>query len=267
VSFELPKLSPQDRHRLAGALREASEHGRPAQILQNEINILIANAPQSFYVATKARKLLAAIARMTKAPGEWVKLHDATDQSLAYAAHVGELIYLTDYIREQSWAEKNRSGTGDTMDMRLTPAGWEEVQRRPRIESAQGFVAMWFDPSIYDTYEHGIKAAIELDCGYRARRIDFKEFNADVVFEIMAEIRESRFLVADLTNQNNGVYFEAGFARGLDVPVIWTCRKDDAHNIHFDASHDKQIRWEAPDEIRIALAARIKGTIGHGPLK
>ena len=33
----------------------------------------------------------------------------------------------------------------------------------------------------------------------------------------MAEIRRSRFVVADYTGQVNGVYFEAGFALGLGL--------------------------------------------------
>jgi hypothetical protein len=45
---------------------------------------------------------------------------------------------------------------------------------------------------------------------------------------IVAEIRRSRFLVADFTCEpgkvRGGVYFEAGFARGLNIPIIWTCR-------------------------------------------
>ena len=42
----------------------------------------------------------------------------------------------------------------------------------------------------------------------------------------MHQIRKSKFLIADFTGQRGGVYYEAGFAYGLGLPVIWTCRKD-----------------------------------------
>jgi len=46
--------------------------------------------------------------------------------------------------------------------------------------------------------------------------------------EIIAEIRRSRFLVADFTCESGsvrgGVYFETGFAMGIDIPIIWTCK-------------------------------------------
>ena len=77
-----------------------------------------------------------------------------------------------------------------------------------------------------DAFTNGLKAAIEDDCHYRCRRIDAKEYNGDVVDELMAEIRESRFVVCDLTEHRNGVYFEGGFAMGLEIPTIWTCRED-----------------------------------------
>jgi len=50
-----------------------------------------------------------------------------------------------------------------------------------------------------------------------------------------AAIRTARFVIADLTHDNNGAYFEAGFAEGLGLPVIYTCEagKFDAKKTHF----------------------------------
>jgi hypothetical protein len=48
--------------------------------------------------------------------------------------------------------------------------------------------------------------------------------------EIVAEIRRSKFLLADFTCEKEkvrgGVYFEAGFGMRLGIPVIWTVAKD-----------------------------------------
>lgn len=54
--------------------------------------------------------------------------------------------------------------------------------------------------------------------------------------KILAEIRRSGLLVADFTGHRQGVYFEAGFALGLDVPVIWCCREDEIEKAHFEHS-------------------------------
>ena len=71
--------------------------------------------------------------------------------------------------------------------------------------------------------------------------------------------------MADVTNHRQGVYFEAGYALGLGIPVIWTCRKDDLDNCHFDTRQYNHIVWETPEELATALEHRIRATIGEPP--
>ena len=66
----------------------------------------------------------------------------------------------------------------------------------------------------------------------------------------MAEIRRSRFLVADFTEFRTGVFYESGFAKGLGIEVIFTCREDQKDKIkeHFDTRQEKHITWkDEPD--------------------
>ena len=57
------------------------------------------------------------------------------------------------------------------------------------------------------------------------------------------------------------MYFEAGFAMGLGRPVIWTCRKDDIDNAHFDTRQYNHIVWENEKELYEKLKNRIEATI------
>ncbi len=81
----------------------------------------------------------------------------------------------------------------------------------------------------------------------------------------MTEIRRSRFIVADYTEQRGGVYFEAGFALGLGLTVIPTVRADDVSKLHFDIKHLNTLVWESPQELSRALQRRIRAVIGAGP--
>jgi nucleoside 2-deoxyribosyltransferase len=252
---------------LSGAIRNVFDRGQRPQIIQKDITVLLASAPSRFEVATKVQKLLSAVARRSKQPGDWIEFRDATDPPLAYSAGVGEWIYLTEYAKARGWVEKQRDGGKDIMQLRLTPAGWEELQRRPRTESSTGFVAMSFKEVMHDTYKNAILPAVRDDCGFDCRRIDAKEYNGAIIDEIKAEIRQTRFVVADVTHHSNGVYYEAGFADGLGVPVIWACSSDDAEETHFDTKHLNQIRWTSHEDFRKRLASRIIATIGRGPLK
>jgi hypothetical protein len=149
----------------------------------------------------------------------------------------------------------------------------------------QAFVAMWFSSELNEAYSKGIEPAI-VEAGYRPMRIDAKDHNNKIDDEIIAEIRRSRFLIADFTcgvhelkeaNEHGksksvsvprgGVYFEAGFARGLGLEVIWTCREDMINHVHFDTRQFNHILWKDPNDLRAKLSKRISATIGDGPLR
>jgi nucleoside 2-deoxyribosyltransferase len=125
---------------------------------------------------------------------------------------------------------------------------------------------MWFNPLLRPDYDQGIEPAVS-DAGYQAIRVDAQEFNSDVVERIIAGIRESRFVVADVTGQRNGVYFEGGFALGLGLPVIWMCREDEVEKLHFDTRQLNHIVWKDSATIREKLSRRILATIGRGSAK
>lgn len=140
--------------------------------------------------------------------------------------------------------------------------------------SDQAFVAMWFDASTESVYEEGIAPGIQA-AGYRPFRIDRKEHSNKIDDEIVAEIRRSRFLVADFTCgvvqdgekttaiARGGVYYEAGFAQGLGLPVIWSVREDQIGLVHFDTRQFNHITWKDAADFGKRLQNRIEATIGR----
>jgi hypothetical protein len=161
-----------------------------------------------------------------------------------------------------------------------SPRGWEAIDRlvEQRAVGTQAFVAMWFDPSTEDAYTHGIARAVS-ESGYDPLRIDRKEHNNKIDDEIIAELRRSRFLVADFTCGTviagddvhyivrGGVYFEAGYANALPIPVIWTCKDTSLQALHFDTRQYAHIVWKNADDLYRQLKNRIGATIGEGPLR
>ena len=141
--------------------------------------------------------------------------------------------------------------------------------KRTFVATSKAFMAMWFDDSMTKAWEQGFEPAIR-GAGYEPVRIDQKEHVNKIDDEIIAEIRRSRFVVADFTHGDNGarggVYYEAGFALGIGIPVIFTCRKDVLEEIHFDTRQYNHIVWEQPIQLREALQKRIGAVIGDGPL-
>ena len=113
-----------------------------------------------------------------------------------------------------------------------------------------------------------MKKAVE-NTGYRPRQIGEKKHLNKIDDEIIAEIRRSHFLIADYTHGDDGargsVYYEAGFAQGLGIPVIRSCRSDKIDSIHFDTRQYYHIKWENPEQLRQELEDRIRALIGEGP--
>lgn len=121
------------------------------------------------------------------------------------------------------------------------------------------FIAMSFDDSM-EVARKNIVKAVE-DGGYKAMLIDVKEHNNQIVPEIYREIEESAFVIADLTGQRGGVYYEAGYAVAKDKPLILSCKKSTEEKPHFDVAQINTIFWEDEGDLYSRLTKRIKATI------
>lgn len=215
------------------------------------------------------------LASKTEALGETVNYHSYSDeiQAAALLKNEGEIRYLIGEIKNRGWIKIKPGAMSDTSFVAILSKGYQRLEelRKTKVASDQAFVAMWFAPSTDEVWKKGLEPGIR-DAGYKARRIDRSEFNNKIDDEIIAEIKRSRFLVADFTsdspkNARGSVYYEAGFAHGLNIPVIFTCRKDLLEDIHFDTRQYNHIPWEKekPEDLRKRLKDRISATIGDGP--
>ncbi|HOP12042.1 MAG TPA: hypothetical protein PK629_11175 [Oscillospiraceae bacterium] len=135
----------------------------------------------------------------------------------------------------------------------------QELKER-KVNVPQGFIAMWFNESMELAKSYICKAIS--DCGYKPLPIDIKEHNNQIVPEIFFEIKQSTFLVADLTGHRNGVYYEAGYAQALGIEVILLCKEDDFGNRHFDVAQKNIIIWKDESDLYNRLTKRIIATVG-----
>jgi len=124
------------------------------------------------------------------------------------------------------------------------------------------FVAMKFSPDMEPFYNEGIAKAIE-DNGFRPIRVDKEHTENEQTINdfIIASIKQSRFCIADLTHKSHGAYFEAGYALGRGLKVIYTCREDHFEEVHFDLKSMQIIRYSSPEELREALSLKIQAFV------
>ncbi|MBI5778526.1 MAG: hypothetical protein HZA49_03610 [Planctomycetes bacterium] len=274
--ISLGAISPEDKTRIASYLMSrylteksplALTDKKPSQNDFNGIPFITIDEILDQFPKRVDKKLNRALQNLGKLSMHFGQpiIVDYELPAIFYAVNMQEFTAVLEALKELDYTrETTRQGSRRTIY--ITAKGFDRIYELDKVnpESRQGFVAMWFDSSMDNVYKNGFQKAIT-DAGYEPRRIDKKEFLGKIDDEIIAEIKRSRFLVADFTGQRGGVYFEAGFAQGLDIPVIYTCRQDCMKDAHFDTRQYKHIDWKDEADLYNQLYNRIGATIGWGP--
>jgi hypothetical protein len=129
----------------------------------------------------------------------------------------------------------------------LSGAGWlryDELKRATVASRFAFFARKFINPDLDKVFTTCLRQAV-LQTGFELRIVTQKAGLVDAIIE--DEIRRCRFLIADVTDENPGAYWEAGFAEGLGKKVIYICRtksKDYDPKIHFDANHRQTVPWD-----------------------
>lgn len=216
----------------------------------------------------RADRLLKAICRETVVFGQEVCAREDWI-SYCWCANIHEMMHIMQYLIDVDRVAVHKS-PGRHDRYHVLSGGWLHAEKLESVsnESVQAFVAMWFDEAMNIVYENAISMAI-YGAGFLPHRVDKREHNNKIDDEIIAEIRKSKFVVADFTGHRGGVYFEAGFAKGLGIEVFWTCREDELEELHFDVRQYNCIPWRADalEDFRERLRLRIESVLGRGPIK
>lgn len=251
------------------------------------------NFPQT--VSEKTDALLKAYAEIVKDDYKKIVRVESYKNLISEIAakDVDEVLGLNQLLVELGyiWSEPSHPN----QHIRIKADGWKHIEELSKVSysSDSAFVAMWYDPCL-QSYRDSVIAAIT-SCGYRSLILDLYEFNDFIMDQVVAMIREARFLIADLTCRpeivageekvkqgvRGGVYWEAGMAYGMVKPVILTCEDNDdsKRRIHFDLQQYRTIFWKQhelstsirditgplPDaNFAEKLTQRILATIGKG---
>jgi hypothetical protein len=256
--------SPCEMVRLSGWVREQNLAGLVPVRITPEMSRRVAQMRLPG-LRDRALRVLAVIARkFSPLPDVWFNPQTVADdlelQAFSYSRDGQEALVLVAILTNDNYLRASGAGWALSVEGLLAV----EARGASKSSSAQGFVAMWFDPSLNEAWTNGFDPGIRA-AGFQPFRIDNKDYVGGISDEIISEIRRSRFVVADYTGHRGGVYFEAGFALGLGLTVIPTCRNDEISELHFDIKHLNTLGWQTPAELADKLNKRIRAVIGAGP--
>lgn len=135
------------------------------------------------------------------------------------------------------------------------------------------FVVLRISASDVDKlFDEAIAPAAQ-ECGLQAKRVDLTEGRETINGRILQLIDGSNLVIADLTYERQNCYFEAGYAQGKGIPVIYMARKDHDPRrpdrkvgdprVHFDLDAHKITYWSEDDlkSARSELTLRIPEAI------
>jgi hypothetical protein len=273
--------SPAERAKLSTWILEQNRSGVFPELKPDDL--ISARNRRSLSIGEKIDRFLLMLESLSYRPGDplpWTSgiVNEATEALKHKTMHWTEMASDAEYNAFKEILQD--AGILNFVNDRRPRLDVTAIERMERIrsgnsETLQAFVAMWFSSEMDDAFGNGIEPALSR-AGYRAQRIDRKEHSNKIDDEIIAEIRRSKFVVADFTCEllehdqkkeaiaRGGVYYEAGFALGLGLPVIWSVRKDLVDFVHFDTRQYNHIVWSSPEELAEKLYNRVAAVIGEG---
>jgi len=245
----------EKRHLITAAIRKQHENSVHAEVAESTLAVLASSVREPTTLMEGVDRALELLSKRATRYNSRVDPQNEVDYPLIVVRGPEQMNELVVFACEL--------GFYDVVKHRITIAGWQRLDelRATRPSSLQAFVAMWFTPEMNDAWLSGFKPGIEDSKRFHALRIDKKEHNNKIDDEIVAEIRRSGLLVADFTGDRGGVYFEAGLAQGIGLPVIWTCREEWFNKVHFDTRQYSHIVWREPKDLRESLDNRIRASL------
>ena len=259
LEMRFPDMKKEERIKLSAWIRTK----RPSDLVITNENLddILQNFP-SYRVSEQQLLLLQHLEDLTNYPGEQVQVPLDDDYTVIWANNADELTFHLDELDGRGFIKNDKSmRRSGIVRVTMTASGWNFLADHPVLSDDvgnQAFVAMSFSGSMKAAFDDGIKPALER-AGYRAYRVDRDPHIQRIDTKIEHEIRNSAFVVADVTEQKQGVYYEAGFAKGLGRPVIWAVREDDKDNVHFDTRQYSHIIWTNETELQERLYHLVSG--------
>ncbi len=254
--------------KISHALRTMQQTNEGAELYTNTVQeILKRPLPRP---KEQADLLIRWLAENVEGPGKTKWIEPSTHSSIIGANSPEGFAMIVRHLFDIGLVTGNLSeamGAPGRAHATLSFDGWDYYERL--LQGGTGyrkaFMAMKFGDAVLDQVLENIFKPSAKQAGFDLYRLDDQPRAGLIDDRLRVEIQASDFLIADLTHDNLGAYWEAGYAEGLGKPVIYTCEKHkfEEQKTHFDTNHHLTIIWnkDSPEEAGERLKATIRATL------
>lgn len=257
---------------LSHRVREAADAGQPPPLLTEKwLEDFIAGKPRLPNVAEQAANIIRLIGDYASEEGD-----PMPELPISWGAKVGSIsrdfaVRLTSQLAADGLITGDKAGPSasrhELINLDLTLRGWEQfdAEQRGQFAGAYGFIALRFGDPVLDPFLRDVIKPAVSKVGYQL--VDMRDTaEAGIIDNLLrVRIRDAAFVLVDLTHDNAGAYWEAGYAEGLGKPVLYLCERSKfaIAKTHFDTNHCTTVCWNsgAADKFEAELVATLRRSL------
>lgn len=109
---------------------------------------------------------------------------------------------------------------------------------------------------LIDAYESFRSVCAEPAFGYECERVETSNTVGRIVPRILERIEQAAFVIADLTELRNNVFYEVGYAQGRGKQVVLTAQQ--GTELPFDVHDMPVLFWDSQTRLKEQLRVRIR---------
>ena len=259
---------PDAAAKISHALRLMQTHNEVPMLATNTVDEILKRPLPT--PTEQADLLVRWIAENVDGPGETVEVNPLEHGAIIGSKTTEGFLFVLRHLATAKLVPGDPTATrkqGDRSDVTLSFKGWERYESLTSGHKTyrKAFMAMKFgDADLDKIVDEAFREAVR-QTGFELFRLDDSPRAGLIDDRLRVEIQSSDFVVADLTHDNLGAYWEAGYAEGLGKPVIYTCEKMkfEKEKTHFDTNHHLTVMWDkdAPNDSTEKLKATIRATL------
>ncbi|OAB42162.1 hypothetical protein [Paenibacillus glacialis] len=238
-------------HLVSAYIREITDCDEKVTLSADDLESIVNSPNIPITIEDKGIRLLQYLYRHAEAPGKPVVIQPLSrNYNLTYSLNLQELVYIIDKLINEKVLIR------EGMNFKLTEKGWREVAASAGSKKLKPCVVLISDEEdLRKVWLDKLLTKIE-QCGYQPRLLTHTNTHNREKYSLEL-IADSKMIIADLTGQSPEVYFTAGYALGLNIPVIWTVNSRDADKLFVQIKDIRPIVWETAEDLAVILQQRL----------